>query len=269
MKKAFTLIELLVVISIIAILASLLLPNLNKAKELSHQSICSNNLKQWAIAQNEYIDDNKEVFPETKIPNGTLPLGTSYNEDNPTWADLADFYYNNQGNYAWFNALPSYIVSKPLFWYSAIADDGITQFNNSKTIYNCPNAKLDPSLNSLIRIIFNYGMNSKALDDLPTNEVLKSSMILHPSSFVFFSEGRLLISETPYYGTSENSTDLGTPQVYTTRFSSRHNNGSIISFNDGHSKYYKYSYVCWNNGSKPADPGLFDINWSCDGHQVP
>jgi prepilin-type processing-associated H-X9-DG protein len=84
-----------------------------------------------------------------------------------------------------------------------------------------------------------------------------------------FTEGRLLISETPYYGTAENSTDLGTPQVYTTRFSARHTAGSNISFNDGHAAWYKYNYVCYDNGAKPSDPGLSDINWSCDGHQVP
>jgi hypothetical protein len=94
-------------------------------------------------------------------------------------------------------------------------------------------------------------------------------MVLRPSAFVMFSEGRTLISETPYYGTSEKSTDLATPQVYTTRFSSRHTSGAIIAFSDAHAKYYKYSYVCYNNGTKPADPGLSDINWSCDGHTVP
>jgi hypothetical protein len=215
------------------------------------------------------VDDNNQTFPTTKIPDGTPPLGGDYNEDNPTWADLADFFYNNQGSDAWFNALPPYIRSEPLYWYAAIADNGIQQFNNTKSIYNCPDAVLDPTLDPTVRVIFDYGMNSKALDGLPTNVVLKTSMVLHPSAFVMFTEGRLLIKETPYYGTSENSTDLGTPQVYTTRFSSRHNAGSIISFSDAHASYYKYSYVCWNNGAKPADPGRPDINWSCDGHQVP
>jgi len=267
--KGFTLIELLVVIAIIAILAAMLLPALAKAKENSNQVVCMNNLKQWAIAQTSYVDDNRQAFPTTKIPNGTPPLSEAYNEDNPTWDDLAYFNADGQGNAAWFNALPPYIVSKPLYWYAAVDNNGIARYNTDKTIFKCPDAQLDPSLNANVRVIFQYGMNSKALDGLPTNAVLKTSMIARPSAFVMFTEGRLLIGETPYYGTSENATDLGTPQVYTTRFSSRHNSGGIIAFSDAHSAYYKYSYVCYNNGAKPADPGHPDISWSYDGHRVP
>jgi prepilin-type N-terminal cleavage/methylation domain-containing protein len=270
LDSGFTLIELLVVIAVIAILAAMLLPAMAKAKENSNQVVCVNNLKQWAVAQTGYVDDNRQSFPTTKIPNGTPPLESDiYNEDNPTWDDLAYFNADGQGNSAWFNALPPYIVSKPLYWYAAVDNNGITTYNTSKTIYKCPTAHLDPSLNPNVRAIFQYGMNSKALDGLPTNAVLKSSMIAHPSAFVMFTEGRLLIGETPYYGTTENATDLGTPQVYTTRFSSRHNSGAIIAFSDAHAAYYKYSYVCYNNGAKPADPGRPDISWSCDGHRVP
>jgi prepilin-type N-terminal cleavage/methylation domain-containing protein len=266
----FTLIELLVVIAIIAILAAMLLPSLAKAKENSRQVVCINNLKQWAVAQNAYVDDNRQFFPMTKIPNGTPPVDSGvYNEDNPTWDDLAYFNADNQGNAAWFNALPPYIVSKPLYWYSETDNNGIATYNNTESIYKCPDGMLDPTLNPNVRVILQYGMNSKALDGLPTNIVLRSSMITHPSAFVMFSEGRLMISETPYYGTAENSTDLGTPQVYTTRFSSRHTQGAIIAFSDAHAAYYKYTYVCYNNGAKPADPGRADINWSCDGHRVP
>ena len=62
-QLAFTLIELLVVIAIIAILASLLLPALARAKEQAHRTTCKNNSHQWLLSLTMYAGDNGEEFP--------------------------------------------------------------------------------------------------------------------------------------------------------------------------------------------------------------
>src|SRR5262245_44267390 len=63
-KGAFTLIELLVVIAVIAILASLLLPALAKAKGKAYRAQCLSNQRQLAFTYHMYADDNGSRLPD-------------------------------------------------------------------------------------------------------------------------------------------------------------------------------------------------------------
>jgi prepilin-type N-terminal cleavage/methylation domain-containing protein/prepilin-type processing-associated H-X9-DG protein len=62
--RGFTLIELLVVISIIAVLMSIAMPVIHRAKEQAKVVICASNLRQYGIATRIYLDDNKTLFPD-------------------------------------------------------------------------------------------------------------------------------------------------------------------------------------------------------------
>jgi prepilin-type N-terminal cleavage/methylation domain-containing protein/prepilin-type processing-associated H-X9-DG protein len=266
-NSGFTLIELLVVIAIIAILAAMLLPALDKAKQKAYGAACISNLRQWGLAMTLYLDDDRNVFPMPKIPTGT-PGSSGYNENTPGWTDFASFHNSGQGDSAWFNALPSYIGTKPLW---QIASDGTsTNFVSGKKIFDCPAVTQAPEVTDPNRVVFNYGMNPKGNTGLPANigygTNFTSVMVQNPSAFVFMGDGRARTTDLPYYG--DPTKEVGVEHCWAQQFSARHNVGGNLTFSDGHAAHFKYSYVCTNAVTKPGDAGVPDINWAYNGVRI-
>jgi type II secretory pathway pseudopilin PulG len=285
------LIELLVVIAIIAILAAMLLPALSRAKAKAQQAVCLGNLKQWGLADTMYLDDNTQTFP---YPRYQDYAGTA-DQDNPVWLSIPGYHNQHQGDDVWFNALPGYVANKPMYTWAYDP----TIFYGSKSIFTCPTASsqgIAPEdrvagtdkydMIPGVRPLFQYAMNSKSIANenisLGGPTVLKMGMVARPSSFVLFSEVRNRSSEQPFFPLGDaNQFLLATPHSYTTRFSSRHGQGGLITFSDGHAAYFKYKYVVSDGTSTassgptagrpvPAghDAGRPDISWDCAGNPV-
>jgi len=81
--RGFTLVELLVVIGIIALLISILLPSLNRARETANRVKCAANLKSIGQAILLYANENKQAYPRTLYSGGTT-AGTCI----PTWGSV-------------------------------------------------------------------------------------------------------------------------------------------------------------------------------------
>lgn len=87
-RSAFTLIELLVVISIIALLLSILMPALRRARAMARDVVCQSNQRQWGVAFATYASDWDGRFFEGW-------LGWQHYERRRTWLDATEMYVDS------------------------------------------------------------------------------------------------------------------------------------------------------------------------------
>ncbi|MHC4872231.1 MAG: prepilin-type N-terminal cleavage/methylation domain-containing protein [Planctomycetota bacterium] len=223
-QKAFTLVELLVVIAIISILAGMLLPALENARDAAHAISCKNNLKQLGIMTNTYGMDHEDFIPFAKHDVETTYSGYA-TASAPAWYVLV----------APYASVPVQLNPTNGFYY--LCESWATRPTGPVPPFTCPSHS-DIVYPTTTPVSYAPGIRAANLAPLANNQHRgKLSAVKNPSSKIFLmdwfgsniasciNEGRIL------YGDPLNN------------FSSRHNDSSNVLFFDSHVEWVAFEEV--------------------------
>jgi len=241
-KQIFTLIELLVVIAIIAILASMLLPALNQAREKAKTIKCAANIKQCALAMNMYGNDN----------NGYMTIGADGVYSRFAFGPID----KNNANKTLVPYLGGKLVSDP---WSTTTDvlavglcpsgrrDGLNFWGTTDT--GAPNGSY----------AFNAYYTTSPSASRPERWT-KASRAKNVSGKLFLTD----FANLNYLGTSF-ATGTRTSNWSGDYIARRHNNGANVAFLDYHAEFVKHGeLLTYKDGSYPAQTVNFrwhDAQW--------
>jgi prepilin-type N-terminal cleavage/methylation domain-containing protein/prepilin-type processing-associated H-X9-DG protein len=254
-RKAFTLIELLVVIAIIALLVSILLPSLNRARDLAKAMASMVNVRSWG----------QGTIMLTNETNGLLPWDGEKN--------ISDLDENLPRPEWWGNAVPPY-VGEPT--YAELFTDGRIPLPGDKSLFIDPAAKTPSdypgsyraSYNGATRtVFFCYVINANLNANAPSasndwDERICLDTLEDSASVVLMLEKRTrreeLESDDPYYSESLDRTKADWQ-----RFGARHSDGGHILFADGHAEHVSNEQATTSvNGTRTGNEPDEEMNKS-------
>ena len=209
--SCFTLIELLITVAIIAILAALLLPALNKARMTARKAHCINNLKQLGLVFESYAGDNQDWYP---------------------------LYYNKSQQ--WFRVFcDSHYV--PCTYAQSMGSVGGAAAGR-KTLFWCPEDKRDP-VTAPGAAGVSYGINSVISNDTPpAYKWLRRNQIALKAGWSASQNSLLMDSWDGVNYTSGGCYNLQ-PYTETVNLDFRHNTTINVLYCDGHVENGKKSVI--------------------------
>jgi prepilin-type N-terminal cleavage/methylation domain-containing protein/prepilin-type processing-associated H-X9-DG protein len=242
-RAAFTLVEVLVVIAVVAILASLLLPALNRARTMSHGIACLNNARQLALAWHLYADDHDDRLPYNlggDATRKTVALKTNLN---------------------WVNNILSWELDSDNTNTHSLTASGLGPYTGRNAlIYRCPSDTVVSDIQrraGWMARVRSYSMNAMIGDageltqggynvNNPSyTQFFKRSLIPRPDSiFVFLDEHPDSINDGYFLNRAYYREWVDLP-------ASHHNGAAAFAFADGHSELHRWRHDATKQPAKP------------------